>query len=185
MKFFHNNILITPVEQSPKLIKLYHERPSGARHRRRYETLARLANDYYWKGMAREVEHFIKHCEKCAEEKLVRNKIKLPLNITDTPYSGMEKISMDVLGPLPRTLNDNKYILTIRCLLTKFVVAAPLQNATATETARAPVDNFICIYGAPVSLLSDLGSNFMFCQFFRFRQFSRYIQNKTISQHGL
>lgn len=81
--------------------------------------------------------------------------------ITDTPGSAFDKISMDIVGPLPRTPNGNMYILTIQDLLTKYSVAIPLQETTSLSIADAFTKNFICIYGAPKSLLTDQGSNFL------------------------
>lgn len=34
--------------------------------------------------------------------------------ITDTPYSAFEKVSIDIVGPLPKTSKGHSYILTIQ-----------------------------------------------------------------------
>ena len=68
---------------------------------------------------------------------------------------------MDIVGPLPITKNENRYILTIQDHLTKYSLAIPLQNMTAACVADAFVKKFICTFGAPRAVLTDQGTNFM------------------------
>jgi len=77
--------------------------------------------------MKAQVEKFIPEISSsCQKKKLVRVKHKQPMIITDTPVDAFDKVSMDILGPLPITENENEYILTIQDLLTKYSVAVPL-----------------------------------------------------------
>lgn len=81
--------------------------------------------------------------------------------LTDTPGTAFDKISMDIMGPLPTSHSGNSYILTIQDLLTKYSVAIPLKNAGAIDVADALTNDFICIYGAPKALLTDQGTHFV------------------------
>lgn len=81
--------------------------------------------------------------------------------ITDTPGNAFDKVSLDILGPLPTTKNGHSYILTIKDLFTKYSVVVPLIEATSLSIADAFEKNFICIYGAPKAILTDQGSNFL------------------------
>ena len=89
--------------------------------------------------------------------------------ITDTSYSAFEKVSMDIVGPLPITSQQNSYILTIH--LTKFSLAIPLKSSTAISVADAFLEFFICTFGAPKAILTDRGSNFIS---------NKYINNEKI-----
>lgn len=80
--------------------------------------------------------------------------------ITDTPFSSFEKISMNIVEPLPETTKGNSYILTIQDHLTKFSLAIPLKFITAIQVADALLKYFICIFGAPKIILTDQGTNF-------------------------
>jgi len=52
-------------------------------------------------------------------KKFVREKTKAPMLImTNTPNEAFQKV--DIVGPLPETINENKYILTMQDQLTKF-----------------------------------------------------------------
>lgn len=81
--------------------------------------------------------------------------------ITDTPGATFDKVAMDIMGPLPITIEGNQYILTIQDLLTKYSVAVPLKEATSLSIADAITKHFICIYGAPKAILTDQGTNFL------------------------
>ncbi|KAF4517515.1 hypothetical protein B566_EDAN006516, partial [Ephemera danica] len=71
----------------------------------------------------------------------------------------MELCSSDIMGPLPLTSNGNKYILFISDEFTKFVEVYALPDIKTETIANALLD-FICIYGAPLRLLTDRGANY-------------------------
>ncbi|XP_050462030.1 uncharacterized protein LOC126857007 [Cataglyphis hispanica] len=79
----------------------------------------------------------------------------------DTPGSAFDKISLDIVGPLPITNTGNQYILTMQDLLTKYSVAVPLREATSLAIADALTKNFICIYDTLKAILTDQGTNFL------------------------
>lgn len=63
------------------------------------------------------------------------------------------------MGPVPETLNGNKYILTMHDDLSKFSIAVPLSNFESKTTAEALVTNMLRIFGVPKFILSDQGVN--------------------------
>ena len=73
----------------------------------------------------------------------------------------LEKVSLDIVGPFPVSKNGNNNILTIQCNFSKYYLAIPLRDATAESVADAFIKRFICIFGSPVRILTDQGSNFM------------------------
>ena len=74
--------------------------------------------------------------------------------------SPMERIAIDVLGPLPITETGNKYILIVADYFTKWVEAYPMPNQEATTVAELLVKQFICWFGVPLLIHSDQGRNF-------------------------
>ena len=64
--------------------------------------------------------------------------------------SPMERIAIDVLGPLPITETGNKYILIVADYFTKWVEAYPMPNQEATTVAELLVREFICRFGVPL-----------------------------------
>jgi len=69
--------------------------------------------------------------------------------LTDIRGTAFDKISMDIVEPLPIIEDGHSYIITIHDLLTKYLVAVPLKQATSAEIAEALVEKFINLYTAP------------------------------------
>lgn len=65
---------------------------------------------------------------------MYKNKItkhtKEPLIVTDTPTKTFETVTIDTVGPL-RISNGYRYILTMQCDLSKYVIAYPIINKEA------------------------------------------------------
>jgi hypothetical protein len=55
----------------------------------------------------------------------------------------MERVHLDLLGPLPTTKNKNSYVLMMVDQFTKWVEYIPLPSQTAEATAQAAVDQFL------------------------------------------
>lgn len=125
------------------------------------KTYKRIRENFFWENMKDQIQNYIAKCRNCQLKKLVRVKTKQPMVITDTPGRAFDKISMDIVGPLPVTRKGNSYILTIQDLLTKYCFAIPLMRTTAVDIAEAFVDKFVCAVGAPKAILTDQGRNFL------------------------
>ncbi|KMQ92399.1 enzymatic polyprotein endonuclease reverse [Lasius niger] len=104
--------------------------------------------------------------------------------ITDTPGAAFDKISMDVVGPLPMTRNDNSYILTMQDLLTKYSVASPMRRQDSASIAEAFVRDFICIYGAPRALLTDQAPTFFTSLMKAIASYFKIKQYRTTAYHS-
>ena len=89
-------------------------------------------------------------------------KTKQPMIITDTPMAPLEKVSLDIVGPFPVSKSGHNNILTVQCNFSKYCLAILLRDATvAVPVADAFIKRFICIFGSPVTILTDQGSNFI------------------------
>jgi transposase InsO family protein len=137
-----------------------HESPVGG-HGGMIRTYKRLRHFTNWDGMKRDVEEYIRKCEKCQKNKMTQHHTRLPLTITDTPSAVFEKCTIDIVGPFSPSVTGNRYILTVQDDLCKFLISVPLREQSAEEVARAFVDNVILIYGVPQVILSDCGTQFL------------------------
>jgi len=50
-----------------------------------------------WPGMKKDVEEYIKKCESCQKNKISQVHAKLPLQITNTPSSVMQKMNINIV----------------------------------------------------------------------------------------
>ncbi len=124
------------------------------------KTYERIRNEYYWIGMMQDVKEWIAMCVDCAMKKGLPDK-----NIghmgTIEASEPLEIIGADILGPLPRTVNGNRYILVMTDHFTKYVEIAPLKTQKAEEVAESYIKNIGCRIGFPKKFLSDRGKNFI------------------------
>uniref|UniRef100_A0ABD2WE69 RNA-directed DNA polymerase n=1 Tax=Trichogramma kaykai TaxID=54128 RepID=A0ABD2WE69_9HYME len=148
-----------PLQERQQVLRDMHASAIGG-HKGISKIVRRMRPLYDWKSMKRDIIKFIQRCDTCQLEKLVRKKVRQPMVISDTPYDAMQKVAIDIVGPLPRTKKGNNNILTIQCNLTKFCRAIALQDATAETVTDAFLKEFICIFSCPQIILSDQGTNF-------------------------
>ena len=157
--YYKNNLITPPAEDRLRIIKEFHSTPAGG-HFGTTRTAKLIAAQYHWKGLYAEVVHVVRNCLDCQKKKHSRIRTRLPLLITTTQRRVMQTISLDYYGPLRTTSRGNNYVLTCLDLLSKYLIAIPLKESTASETARALVEHVISKYGAPENLLTDQGSCF-------------------------
>ena len=122
------------------------------------KTLERLKARYYWPGYEQDTVQWVKQCVQCQKRNPPQPNPVAPLG-TIAATRPFEKLSWDIMGPLPTSSQGNKYILVITDLFTKWVEAFPLKDTTATTLATTMLNEVICRYGVPSGLHSDQGAN--------------------------
>lgn len=142
-----------------EIIELFHENPLYGGHNGYNKLLNKIRTKFKWKGMAKAVSNYIRNCEKCQLNKPSKQNIE-ELCITETPERAFDIVSIDTVGPLPRSAEGFLYLLTIQCNLTKFVVAEPMVDKSAVSVAKAIFDGFVYMHGVFRCLVSDKGTEF-------------------------
>lgn len=146
-------------EEKEFILNDYHLLPTSG-HAGVRRMVNNIKRKFYWPGIENDVKNFVRKCEKCQKMKHSRY-IKEPMVITTTASSALEKVFLDIVGPLHRDLEDNKYILTIQCELSKYVEAYPLRNKETDSIAKSFVNNFILRFGIPKVIATDCGTEFI------------------------
>ena len=114
---------------------------------------------FYWPGYESEVERYVRECGQCQKRNQPQPQPKAPLGTIKASHP-FEKISRDIMGPLPTTESGNKYILVVTDLFTKWVEAFPLRETSSSTLATVLVDEVISRFGVPNVLHNDQGANF-------------------------
>ncbi|XP_045479182.1 uncharacterized protein LOC123684075 [Harmonia axyridis] len=135
-----------------------HDSPLGGHQgfERTYEKIKQL---YSWKNMKDEIRQYIKKCKICQQSKTDFKHNKSPMIITTTSTKFCEQIALDIVGPLPNTKNNNRFILTIQDDLTKFIQAYSL-NTHDAKTVAIYFLKFCTQFGFPDRILTDQGVEF-------------------------
>ena len=103
--------LVLPQQLVTKVLTKLHNSVTAG-HLGVKKTLEKVLSRFYWVGQRRDVDEWCKTCLICASRKLEPKKHKAPLQI-ETAKHPLERIAMDILGPLPETERGNKYILVM------------------------------------------------------------------------
>ena len=114
---------------------------------------------FYWYQMREDIQTYIASCSMCGRNKKTSKKPRAPLS--HLPVGApMDRISTDLFGPLPITPRQNKYVLLLTDLYSKWVELLPIPDATAETCARVILNEFIARFGCPLSIHSDQGRNY-------------------------
>lgn len=124
---------------------------------RMYNTIRQY---YYWKGLKADIVSYVNECILCKKAKHYKT-VKQPLTVTTTARHAMEKLYLDLVGPLQRDHHGNEYILTVQCELSKFIIAEPIKDKRAETVAKAFVENVLLKHGIPMTIATDRGSEFV------------------------
>ncbi|KAB0794622.1 hypothetical protein PPYR_11461 [Photinus pyralis] len=150
---------ITDKDTQQLIINDFHMLPTGG-HAGINRTYNNIKRYYFWNGLQKDVQNFIRKCDDYQRYKHSNAKIE-PMEITTTATSAYQKVYLDLIGPLEPDEKNHKYILTLQCELSKFVEAYPLINKEANTVAEAFVQNFILRYGVPDEIVTDKGTEFL------------------------
>lgn len=156
----HNNKIVIPnSDDIPIILKENHDDPHSG-HSGFHRTYKRVKLQYKWPNMKTDIAKYIKTCESCQRNKTVRKTYKAPMEITTTSVQPLEKLFVDVVGPLPITEEGNRFIVTMQDDLTKFSQAYATPNHEANTVAKVLL-KFISHYGIPKAVMSDQGTDFL------------------------
>jgi len=142
-----------------ELLHLYHNSLFAA-HPGQKKTIELIQTDFYWPTLRKDVKTYVERCQSCNLRK-TNYQPPVALQEMSVPALPWERISLDLVGPLNRTANNNKYILTCVDYLTRYPECVPLPDIKAETVARAFVENIICRFGTPRELLTDCGTQFV------------------------
>lgn len=146
--------------EKQQIIMEHHTNPLGG-HRGSDQTIKRIRVQFDWDGITEDVKRFVSACQSCQINKETNRNVKQPMVISTTSVEPFEKLFIDVVGPFPRTVTGNAYILTMQDDLTKFSVATAMENHEANTVAYCFVTSFVCLHGIPKILVSDQGTEFL------------------------
>ena len=123
-------------------------------------TVLRAQSRFYYPGMSQDLKRRVAACGDCLVKK---GKVKLrdgPHNPQRAGYPN-QKLYVDLIGPLPETWQQERYILSVEDGFTRHANAYPLHNKKAATVARVLIDEYCCDYGFPEAIHSDNGKEFV------------------------
>ena len=138
----------------------HHSTPIAG-HPGRHKTAELIQRNYWWPGLPGWVAKFVKECDTCQRNEPRVGPISAPLHPHKAPEQPWEDISVDLIGPLPKSRGfDMIFVCVDR--LTKAVVTAPCNQGLSSEgTAHLFLNNVFKRFGWPKKVTSDRGPQFV------------------------
>ena len=124
-----------------------------------YKTFEKISERFFWPGYEQDIRTAVVKCEQCQRRNQPVPKSQAPLGTINADYP-FQKLSWDIMGPLPTSMKGNKYTLVVTDLFSKWVEAFPLVKTDSLTLAKVLTDEIVCRYGVPEVMHSDKGSNF-------------------------
>ena len=153
-----NDLLVVTDNKVSEIMQLAHDHPLAG-HAGVKNTYYRLRQTHWWPSMGDDIRRHVQACDKCQKQKTDK---QVPLTqsarIVAEPWY---HFGIDVIGPLPISINGNRYVVLAVDFFTKYVEARPLVQANAQAIAEFIHEDIICRHGVPREMTSDRGTEFV------------------------
>ncbi|KAJ8966830.1 hypothetical protein NQ317_006272 [Molorchus minor] len=148
--------MVVPKDKRKELIKNNHDDVRSG-HLGIYKVYWKLRNRYTWPKMHADVAKYVRSCQTCAEQKQERKPPSGLMGSRPQIYQPWQMISLDFIGPLPRSSRGNVHALVISDYFSKYVQIFPLRSANAKSLTKLVEENVFLTYGVPERLICDNG----------------------------
>ena len=145
--------LVLPSKYRQEVMTYLHDRASAG-HLGGKKTYHKVRARFYWPVMRQFIQRWVLTCEVCQQRKgpPKKPKGKMQEYLVGAPN---ERVAVDIMGPYSMSDNNNQWLLVIGDLFTRYCVAVPLPDFTATTVAEAKVINWVALFGVPLELHTE------------------------------
>jgi hypothetical protein len=151
-------LLVIPDNLRTEVMQGCHDDPTGG-HFGQEKTYLKVKRNYIWHNMTTDIKLYVTTCAVCSKQKRPTVKPKAALGSYQAG-APMERIHIDILGPLTKSERGNKYVLLLVDQFSKWVEIHPLPEQKAEIIAQTVVEQVFSRFGSPVQIHSDQGKNF-------------------------
>ena len=156
-EYFKVDRICVPTNLQTEIIKRVHNQDLA--HLKINKTQEKVLYHYYFPNGKRKCEMYVKTCETCKRA----SRMQRPQRHTYVPSAQegapWERLSIDLVGPMPTSPEGNTHLLTVKCCFTRYLEAFPLADTTAMSIADILINEIFCRYGTPNRIHSDQGAN--------------------------
>jgi transposase InsO family protein len=152
--------LVVDVGERQEVLTKCHDTPTSG-HMGYLKTLRRIQEEHFWPGMSADVRRYVKACDICKKSKssnLGRRSLMGQPKPAQRPW---QVVSIDFVGPLPRSKHGKTFIVVATDAYTKMVVAEALHDSTTRKLIDFLETQVFLKHCVPEVLISDNGPQFL------------------------
>jgi len=110
--------------------------PPDVGHPGQHRIMELIKRNYWWPGICNDIQKYVQGCQECQQNKVQHIKKAAPLHPLPTPKTPWKEISIDVIGPLPRS-EDKDAILVVVDQFSKMIrLMATMTSISSSKVAR-------------------------------------------------
>jgi len=147
-----------PKPERAAIMSQLHDHPTAG-HLGIAKTIARATARFYWPRMSADIAKYVRACTNCLAYKASQERPAGLLHATPVK-APWEQVSVDLVGPLPRSTDGHTWLLVMQDRFTKWVELCPLRRATTPTILQQLYGRIIYRHGCPDSVISDNGRQF-------------------------
>lgn len=123
------------------------------------KTYYRIKKDFFWFNMLKDVKTYVGNCDTCSKYKVSQQQPFGLMGQHREVSQPWQVISLDLMGPFPRSKTSNTMLLVISCWFSKFVLLFPLRTGKADKIAEI-LERQLLLFGTPKVIICDNGKQF-------------------------
>lgn len=150
-------VLVVPNAAKLRVLYEYHD-CTTAGHPSADETIRAIESRFYWNALRKDAREYVRACPICTCYKRGPRQGRAPLR-PHQPTKPFEVLSVDLIGPLPKSRSGKRNIIVCTDLCTRWVEAIAV-GATPTKAIVRFLESLFCRFGYPKSVLTDNGPQF-------------------------
>lgn len=149
--------IVVPKDKRKEVLIRCHDLPTSG-HAGVFKTFWRVHNQFYWPKMRADVTSYVRSCRICAQHKVEQKAPSGYMGSRPDIKEPFQCISLDFIGPLPRSKRGNTHALVVSDYFSKYVLIFPCRAANAKTLSRNIEEGVFLTYGAPQFLMCDNGT---------------------------
>ncbi|KAL8161992.1 hypothetical protein V2J09_013481 [Rumex salicifolius] len=153
-------VIANSPELKDKLLTWLHSSGLGG-HSGRDATIQRVKSLFYWKGMSKSIQQFIRSCVICQQNKYDTAASPGLLQPLPIPGAVWSEITMDFIDGLPPSFGKSVIFVVVDRLSKAAHFMALAHPYSASSVAQCFLDNIFKLHGLPVSITSDRDAVFL------------------------
>ena len=163
-RWFRGHRIVVPSETDlrRRIMDYYHDTPTAG-HPGRDKTIQATKRRYWWPGMNRWIEDYVKGCAPCQQNKNLMHRIHPPVyHITPGPQANpFEEIAMDLITQLPKNGPYDAILMIVDHGCTRAAIFLPCSTTITGEgIADLYLNNVYQWFGLPTKMVSDRDPRF-------------------------